>query len=77
MWRYPDGTGHPNTAVSPWLNAPPSVIACGVGWGALQVWWPHFASRVIEMETSSYDLSPVVVLMRHNASQRAVQELQP
>lgn len=24
--------------------------------GASAVWWPHFMSRVIEMETSSYDM---------------------
>ena len=40
----------------------------GQGPPGAAVWWPHFASRVIEAETSSYEMSPVAIRIRHSAA---------
>ena len=35
-------------------------------------WWPHFASAVIEMQTTSYNMSSTVIMLRNRtAAQKA------
>jgi len=48
--------------------------ADGTGTPSRSVWWPHFASRVIELETSSYTMSPVAVMLRHDMAGISQQE---
>jgi|EP01043_Picozoa_sp_COSAG02_P078206 hypothetical protein len=36
----------------------------GKSFDASPVWWPHFASAVIEMQTSRYNLSATVIMRR-------------
>ena len=35
------------------------------------VWWPHFASAVIEMQSSAYNMSATVIIMRAARAARA------
>jgi hypothetical protein len=52
----------------------PSVweYADGQSFDSLPVWWPHFASAVIEMQTTSYNMSSTVIMLRNRtAAQKA------
>ena len=45
--------------------------ADGQGVDTPAVWWPHFASAVIEMQTSSYNMSATTVMIRARTAPQA------
>lgn len=51
-------------------QAPVWKYADGQGVDTLPVWWPHFASTPIEMQTSSYNLSSTTIMLRARSAEQ-------
>ena len=51
-------------------QAPVWKYADGQGVDTLPVWWPHFASTPIEMQTSSYNMSSTAIMLRARSAEQ-------
>ena len=56
-------------------NAPVWKYEDGKGVHSPVVWWPHFASTVIEMQTSTYNMSNTVVMLRARTQTQKLSDL--